>query len=293
MRILKYILLAILPLMISCEKDPMDTIKGSDWHKQKDIIEILFEGQIGTAEITRAGNLGQINFMYDMNYGEVSSVKLAGIVSSYGSSSSVMPGETLNFSNDNKASITITPGQGEPMVWNIELIPFLEPLSGSFNVKDIRVFIDVISHHPEWGGHTKDDPIRNYLPEAAAEYDNTVTFDFVGINAQGNSYGTFNHGAGADGQYGEFTNEAEGVDLNAKYRVLPKGEGTWTRNPSDNTVTFTDGSGKTTRGELIQNNGTYSIRFEYVVDTDWDTLWQGMTQIRQMTKYMWYVIESE
>jgi len=294
MKILKYFILAMVPLMVSCEKDPMEDINSDDWHKQKDILEILFEGQIGTAEISRVGNEGAISFMFDLSQGEISNVKLAGIVSSYGSHTSVVPGQVLDFSGDYQESITVTPGNGEPMNWVVELIPFIEPLDGAFNVSDVRVFIDVISQHPEWGGHTKDDPIQNYLPEAAAEYDNTLVFEFAGVNAQGNSYGTFTHGAGNDGAYGEFTNNAEDVDLNAKYRVLPKVEGTWTRNPSDNTVTLTDGQGNTKNGLLLDNNdGTFSIRFEYAVETDWDNLWNDITQIRQMTQYFWYVIEKE
>jgi hypothetical protein len=267
MKTLKYIAILLLPMVISCQKDPMEEVHGGNWHKQKDIVELTFEGQIGSTEITREGENGYVEFMYDVSYGPLTSVPVAGIVTSYGGASSIAPGETLDFSDNNTATITVTPGNGSPMDWTITLDPFVEPLNGEFNVADVRVFVDVISQHPEWGGHTKDDPIVNYLPEAAPEYDNVLVFAFDGVNAEGQSYGTFTHSAGIDGSFGAFTNEAEDVYLDDKYRVLPMGEGTWTRNPSDQS-------------------------FDFEVVTDWDNLWDSMTQIRQMTDRFWYVIEQ-
>lgn len=293
MKTIKFIIFAFFTVLLSCQKDPMTDVNEGYWQKQKDIIEIKFEGQIGTAEISREENLGTIAFMFDLNYGEISSVKLAEIVSSYGSQTSVLPGDSLDFSVNNRASITVTPRNGEPMVWEIILTPFREPLVGVFNVRDLRVLIDVISQHPDWGGHTKNDPITNYLPEASTEYDNIIRFVHLGINAQGNSFGTFTHEAGSDGVYGSFTNNSQSVNLNVKYRVLPIGLGYWSRNPSDNTLTFTDAQGNRTNAVLIAEGDNFHIRFEYVVETDWGNLWNNMTQIRQMTRYFWYVIAKE
>jgi len=291
MKTLKYIAILLLPVVVSCQKDPMEEVQDGDWQKQKDIVELSFEGQIGSTEIVRDGDEASVEFMYDVNYGPLSAVPVAGIVTSYGGSASVAPGETLDFSNNNTATITVTSGTGEPMEWTIYLDPFIEPLNGEFNVTDVKVLVDVISQHPEWGGYSSEDPVVNYLPEAAPETDNVLTFEFEGMNSEGNSYGTFTHAAGADGAYGEFTNNAEGVDLNDKYRVLPKGSGTWTRNPADQSLTFTDQQGNTTHAVLEEQDGGFKSVFDYEVVTDWDNLWDGVTQISQMTDSFWYVIE--
>lgn len=291
MKSLKY-LIYILPLLVSCQEDPMEEIHSGDWQKNREIVEISFDGQIGSTEITRDGDEGYIEFMFDVNQAPLSEVPVAGLVSSYGSGTSVQPGETMDFSDNNTATIVVTPNHGEPMEWTIEVDPFEEPLDGTFAVQDVRVLVDVISENPEWGGYTDDAPIQDYLPESAPEYDNQIEFTFEGLNSEGESYGTFTHNPGPDDAYGEFTNDDEGVDLNDKYRLLPKGEGTWTRSPSDNTLTFTDSEGNTTEAVLEENGGSMNIKFDMEVVTDWDNLWDSMVHISQMTDYFWYEIEA-
>ncbi|WP_010421121.1 hypothetical protein [Anaerophaga thermohalophila] len=282
-------------ILFGCQKDPLEDIEDGSWNKERNIIDISFEGQIGDAEITRTEETAEVIFSFNMNAGiPLSDVKIKSLEISYGAEATVNTGESLNFDNENKtATIQVIPENGSPLEWTIKLDPFTELMSGSWDINDIRIIIDVMGDHPEWGGYFEEGTISDYLPESAAEYDNTFTFTFDGVDENGNSYGSFTHSSGEDGQYGEFTHNEWGYDFNYKYRLMPKDGGTWLRNPSDNSLTFIDGEGNETYAQLIEDDPEYQIRFEFSVEIYWDNPWDWVAKMEQEAKYFWYAVEKQ
>lgn len=298
MKILKYLMFSIGFIAIAgCQIDPMADIRDGNWNKERNIIDISFEGQIGEAEIVRESNNASVTFFFNMDAGiPLSEIKITHLETSYKAISSVGVGESLNFDNQTmSASIEIYPQNGEPLTWFIQLVPFVEPLSGIWKINDIRILIDVIGDFPEWGGYFEEGTISDYLPESILEYDNVLSFTFDGVNEYGQSYGSFVHSPGEDEKYGEFTRNEWGYDFNYKYRVLPKEGGTWIRNPDDNSLILTDENGYETRAILIYNEDedSYQIRFEFPVEIYWDNPWDWEAKMKQQAKFFWYIIEKQ
>lgn len=91
-----------------------------------------------------------------------------------------------------------------------------------------------------------------------AEYDDYLEFTFEEITDEGNVRGKCMHYGGADGKHwnGIFAaamNKEGSVDIDLRkfYRQIPVGESSWLRNYSENTITFTDRSGRSTVASLI------------------------------------------
>ena len=265
MRKIKYtILFLITAAMFACTKDPMSDINDGKWNKERNIIDITFEGQVGEAIATRNGDVATINFTYNTSASEnFSAIKISALEISYGAQSSVNINETLNFENaTNSAVITITPANGDPLDWVITLNPFTETILGTWDITGLYVYGGT---GPAYGGasvakmsdkswcwSTVDGP--------AKEHDNTLTFTMTGITKEGNTFGTVINNAGADGKYANFIYvlKTPNIDLNHFYRTIPKGEGTWLRNYATGMVTFTFPDG-TTRTGAFDSPGTYDL----------------------------------
>lgn len=255
MRKIKYILLVLITTVIfACQKDPMSEITEGKWNKERNIINIAFEGQVGKAVITRAGDVATINFTYNTsNSKDFSAIKLNTLEVSYGASVSVKAGETLNLENaDKSATITVTPANGEPLAWTVKLTPFTETLLGIWDITGLWVYGGT---GPAYGGagiiKMSDKPWCWPATEGPdKEQDNSLTFTMTGITAEGNTYGKVVNNAGADGKYADFMYIAKtpSIDVNNFYRTIPKGEGNWSRNYATGMVTFTFPDGKTKQG---------------------------------------------
>lgn len=255
MRKLKYItLFLIMATLLSCQKDPMSEITDGKWNKERNIINLSFEGQVGTTTISRAGDVATINFTYNTsNSANFSAIKINALELSYQATASVKVGETLNFENATKtATISVTPANGEPLTWVIKLFPFTETLLGVWDITSLYVYGGT---GPEYGGagiiKMSDKPWCWPATEgSSAEQDNFLTFTLTGISADGNTNGKVVNNAGADGKYANFIYIAKtpNVDVNNFYRAIPKGEGTWSRNYATGMVTFTFPDGTTRQG---------------------------------------------
>ncbi|MBT9242194.1 hypothetical protein, partial [Vibrio splendidus] len=92
-------------------------------------------------------------------------------------------------------------------------------------------------------GWDKSELLNNYLPSAAAELDNTITFTVDGKNSSDQPFGTYENNSGADGKYGNFVTEEDWPekDFNSRFRKVPTGTGTWVLDGE--TVIITDGQG--------------------------------------------------
>jgi len=296
MKAFKYIMvIAVSTALFGCQKDPLSEITDGSWNRERNILNISFTGMIGNPTIERQGDNATIEFLYNANLGaDFSAIKVTSLEVSFGAEASVAVGQTLDFNNaDNTAVITVNPVNGEPFNWIVKLNPFTEPLDGNWNIAEMKILINIMGDFPEWGGTWDESNMSVYLTESSFEMDNVLSFVFEGFNEAGNSYGTFNNQVGADGKYGEFTRNEWGYDYNSKYRLLPKGSGTWEKNYSNSTIKFIDSEGKVTTATLINVIGGVNIRFEFADSIFWDNPWDWVAKIGQETKYFWYSIREE
>ena len=239
MKTLKYILAITLILLTACTKDPLKDISdGTDWQKDRNILTLLVEGQIGTAVIEREGGLAsaKIYAKYE-NITDISKVEVKNIELSYGATTPNGVGTTLDFTSG-EATLTVVSGSGEELDWVISIFPFKSDLEGTWYVKDLRFYCDMFTWE-SWGW-TVNKSFPAVLPQSAAELDNVLTFTVEGADENGNPYGKYTHAAGNDASYGDFANDAQGWDFNERFRVMPKGEGTWLRDFARNKVVITD-----------------------------------------------------
>jgi len=203
--------------------------------------------QIGPAEIDRTAGTVKVKVL--MQTGTDLSKVSPSIQTSYKASVSPLSGQVVNFSgSSNTASYTVTAESGQSRNWKVELVPFTETISGTYTIRAMVVYGGT---GPEWGGggviNMTDKPwVWPADGGPQAEMDNSLVFELTGATADGNTYGKFTNSAGADGKYADFIfSGAPKTDVNAKYRVLPKGEGEWTRNYAANNVTFKFADGST------------------------------------------------
>ncbi|MFZ5941228.1 MAG: hypothetical protein ACOYXB_11720 [Bacteroidota bacterium] len=316
MKAIRYIIIscAVLVSLTGCQKDPLAEVNAGEWNKERNILGITFDGQVGSSVITRDGDIANINFTYNTSASaDFSAIRIATLELSYGATASVTTGDELSFENDdNSATITVTPVHGDPLIWTITLTPFTEELSGTWDISALVVFGGT---GPEWGGAAVlkmvDKPwCWDAATGPAAEEDNTLTFTFEGINSEGNTYGTLVNDAGSDGKYADFIfiNADPHIDVNGFYRKIPTGESTWVHNQTDGTVTFTFGDGTSVTGKLVEagtetvyNDGStvitktvsnYSISFELSGTDDWTNIYQDLDKFVSRPRKYWIDISK-
>ena len=291
--------------LFSCQKDPLEEVNNGDWNHERNIINIRFKGQIGDATVIRNENDAGIEFTYNTATStDYRAIEIDELEISYGAAASVKKGESLNFENaDRQATVTVTPVHGEPLNWVITLVPFTESLLGEWNISKLVVFGGT---GPEYGGavvlNMTDKPwcwSSTYGPKA--EQNNTLTFELTGITEEGNPYGTVVNNAGTDGLYADFIFHISDslIDVNNYYRKIPAGTGTWLRDYSAGTVTFTFESGATTTATL-RLAGTYdqgwgmtktvlNHSFEFALEgtDDWNNIYTDYDKFVKRPRKYW------
>ena len=257
MKYLSYFLAISILSLTACVQDPWDDVEAGDWNNERSVLDIQFENQVGTAEIVREDSeTGKIQFTINTYAVEdFGAIPVRSITLSYGGTSSVKVGETLNFDNeDNRASLMVTSPTGKTREYIITVDPFEETLLGTYQITDLVVYGGT---GPEYGGASVTPMVNKpwIWPEEggpAAELDNSLTFEFGGFTEEGNTYGTVINNAGDDGIYADFEYIKDPVtDLNHFYRTIPKGEGSWERNYTTETIIFTFSDGSKVTGSLI------------------------------------------
>jgi hypothetical protein len=297
------ILIAALSLQ-GCQKDPLREVNDGDWNKERNILGITFNGQVGDAAIARDGDDASITFTYNTAISEdLSSIAITELEISYGATASVETGATLNFDNsDNSAVITITPANGDPLDWKITLIPFSESLLGTWNISGLYVYGGTGDIYGGTSLHLLTSvSVWNTATGPAAEMDNTLTFTLSGIDDVGNSYGTVVNNSGSDGLYADFVYIASDpdVDVNKFYRKVPTGTATWVHNYSAGTVifTFADGStstatwvssgSETLYGSIVKTTADYSFRFTLKGTDDWTHIYSAYDKLVSNPRVYW------
>lgn len=253
--IFKYILgLTIALAMFSCQEDPMKEIADGNWNKERNILSVKLQNQFGPGEIVRDEFETSVTVSVNKVGLDLSAVKIDEIVLSYGASSSVTVGGTLNFDNaDNKAELTVIAASGEELTWTIVVQPYDMFYVGNWSFTEQRIYVN-----QEWGSKF-DRPIQDNFPNAALELDNSVTIAYKGYE-NGRTFGTINNAAGSDGEYGVFAND--NVDISSKIRhLIPKGESTWQMDLATNTMYITK-DGKTATAIVTKDGSTMKFVYE-------------------------------
>lgn len=241
-------------LMGSCQKDPLEEVSEGKWNKERNILGITFNGQVGDAVIERVGDAATISFKYNTAAGQdFSKISVQDIEISYGATASADSGTVLNFDNQYKsATVTVTSVAGKSQDWTITMIPFTETLLGTWNITGLVVYGGT---GQAYGGTTTAKMTDkswcwDTAKGPAAEQDNTLTFTLTGVTDDGSTYGTVVNNAGNDGLYADFIYTLSDPDFNVNgfYRKIPKGSGSWLRNYSTGMVTFTFADGSISTG---------------------------------------------
>lgn len=260
-----FLIILVLAGNYACQSDPMDEVLDGKWNKERNILNIVFENQVGAATIKRDGNKAQVDFTCNTtNMMDLKAVKINLLEVSFDANASVKVGDVLDFENaDKKATLTVTPQNGEPLEWEITLHPFNESLLGTWDIKSLYVYGGT---GPAYGGAAvvkmSDKPWCWSTTEGPdKEQDNCLTFTLDGITSEGNTYGTVVNNAGNDGLYANFIFVAKtpNIDVNNFYRTIPKGTGKWARNYTAGTVTFTFPDGSSKIGSLVDEGVTIDL----------------------------------
>lgn len=309
MKMLKYItfIFCIISL-VACKNNLMEEVDEEGWNHERNILDIKFEGQVGKSAVVRNGDDATVEFLFNVEAGSIDAVKISELEISYGSKASVSVGEIMNFDNDDKsATVIITSKKGTTLIWTIKLKEFKEDLSGTWKVSGLYVFGGT---GPEYGGAAilkmSDKPWCWPSDGPTAEEDNILTFELVGVDNNGNTYGTFSNDAGADGLYADFRYILNmDVDVNDFYRKMPKGEGKWERDYSKGTVTFEfeDGT-KQTSNFLIEGSFDVGYGFTRKVETpsfmftlkgtdDWNNIYNDYDKFVANPRRFWVDMQKQ
>lgn len=206
--------------LFSCQKDPMEDITDGTWNKERNIISLTLQNQLGPAEIIRDEFETSATVFVSQDGLDLKAVKIDDLVLSYNAKSNVATGQTLNFDNaENSAPITVMSETGESLIWNIVVVPYDMFYAGSWSIGSEIIYVA-----QEWGS-SWNEAITKPFPNAATEMDNTVVFTYQTYE-NGRTKGVVVNGVGNDGSYGNYANDK--VDINGRVRhLLPAGESTW------------------------------------------------------------------
>jgi hypothetical protein len=258
MKHLTYIILLAV-FFSSCQKDPTSGIKS---HERA--IESFSVGaglvQIGPAVIDRDASTVTVRVLVQAT-NDFTKVKPT-VIASYKSNIAPASGAEVNFANaSNEATYSVTSETGEKRDWKVILQPFSEALLGTFKITSLSLYGGT---GPEYGGGAvlklSDKPWDWPAADGpSAEEDNTLTFTYTGVTADGNTYGSVVNSAGPDGKYANFQYvQNPPTDVNGFYRKIPKGDGSWLHNYANNTITFTFAD-KSTSTCTFEAAGTTSL----------------------------------
>lgn len=217
-------------VLTSCQKDLLKTVNEGKWNKERNITEIKFENQIGLATISRVGETATVTFKYNLDANGSKKIKLTSLVPSWGAVADASTGDVLDFDNaNNQAKVVVTGANGTQLEWKINMIPFVEPIKGTWKLSLMMVYGG--ADGGAYGGDAWVNMgalIYEFLDnKPSCEMDNTYTFEQIGFTESGNSYGNIINNAGPDGKYGDFMWK-NGTDNAASiYRQIPKTGGKW------------------------------------------------------------------
>jgi hypothetical protein len=306
MKRINYIFIIAIILLGACKKDPSEGIQSHE----RAIEAVTLGGglvQVGPAVVDRASSKVTVRVLLQAGT-TFESVK-ANIQTSY--KSTIKPGADapINFAaNGNQATYTVTAETGEKRDWTVQLVPFTEPLLGTFDIKSLVVYGGT---GPEYGGggvvKMTDKPwVWPAVGGPEAEQDNTLTFVYTGVTADGNTTGKVTNAAGPDGKYADFKYILNPpTDVNHFYRTIPKGEGTWVHDYNANKVIFKFADGTTSTatfavaGKTDLGNGQSrtvtdnSFVFNLNGTDDWNNIYSDYDKFVKHPRVYWIDVKKQ
>ena len=296
-----YSLILMTAFMVGCTKDPLKFMEDANWSKERNLVALQLEGQIGTVILDRTSEhaIATVNAKFDQ-IEDLSKVKVVNIDLSYGATTPNGAGSTLDFTGTEAPSITVISQVGEELKWTVKMNEFKSDLEGTWYISEIGMFCDLFTWE-SWGW-SKNVNMVDYLPLLKPEWDNVLTFTVEGADAKGNPYGKFTNEVGGDGKYGDFTGDgfsaiSGSVDFNSRYRLVPKGEGTWKRDYELKKVILTDEYNKEFFFDLeINDDKTIALKAEVDYtpgNFDWNVQDYRYEELANMSKSMWYKITAD
>lgn len=299
------LVLLLLICQLGCVKDPWDDVADGKWNNERSVLDIKFENQVGTAEVTRIDEqTGEITVTINVDaVPDLSAIALNSLQLSYGATATITKGEALNFENaDQSASFTVTSPTGKSRTYSVKVKSFQETILGTYSITDLVVYGGT---GPEYGGSAVI-PMMNKpwvwsdTDGPGAELDNTLTFELEGITEDGNTYGKITNDAGPDGLFANFVFiGSPETDVNNFYRKIPKGEGKWLRNYATGEVVFTFANGSTSTGSIIGagtedlGNGKSKVTTESALvfslkgTDDWDKIYSDYDKFVKRPRKFW------
>lgn len=292
MKLYKFILLTLTAvILLACQKDPMSEIKDGTWNKERNIIEVSFSGQIGKSKITRAGNVATVEFLdYSDDF---SNIQINSLEISYGATTTVKIGDKLNFNNTEKtATVTISPANGEPLVWKIKASLYVNPYKGTWGIQSFRMKWD------DWNGWglKGEAEVALKMTNAAPGIDDIITFGGIdGVDASGAYYGVYERTSGADGKFGTYVS-SKGTDYSDKFGQLPNGKGKYFINPDNSVSVAIDGSTKKYNSNGSKTTDGITMNFDLKATQIWTIDWNdyyGNENQFKMTYQLWYILKKK
>jgi hypothetical protein len=304
LKIFYFFLAMMLTVVSSCVKDPYDGVVSNE----RSIEAVSVGGglmQVGPAAVDRQA--GYVSVPVIDNGNANFSTVTANIQPSYKATTQPASGETVNFTN-NKYTYTVIAESGKTREWVVELVPFTETILGTYKITGQVVYGGT---GPEYGGgavmNLTDKPwVWPASGGPAAEFDNTLTFEFTGVTPEGHTYGTITNSAGADGAYADYQFVLNPpTDVNHFYRKIPKVQGTWERDYSTQTVTFKFDDGTTATGSFIGpqtidlGNGLKKTiannAFDFILNgaDDWGNIYSDYDKFVKRPRRFWIEVEKQ
>lgn len=302
MRKIIYFCVSILAagVVFSCDK----TIEQDDPHREKDLLEIKLQGQMGTAVIERDGDDATATLFILPGEGfSYSAVRVDGIAVSAYATANVGSGDVLNFSNpERKAELIVTSQSGESLEWTIYLQTYDPFYVGTWTVADVKLHCDQnISGSgngvwdTQWWNRNAEVGNSEFGLSGMAEYDNVVTVTLnEGEVVNNRLTGTITNDAGPDGLYGNFYgimaphSVTEPLDMNPRLRhLLPPGESAWELDLTTQQMRISQNNITSTM--IFANDGS-TVRFRFILpsaadepyrtdDNFYNNMWRSSTEL--------------
>ncbi len=233
----------------------MEIVNEGSWNKERNILSITLENQIGPATIVRNDVEQSITAYIDSEGIDLSAVKIVSLVLSFNATSDVGVNGTLNFNNEeHRSSIKVIAESGDEMEWQVRILPYEWFFLGTWNIIEQRMY-----SNQEWGSNFN----RNVLEECPGigpEMDNTIEWKLDGFR-NGKPYGTIMNNAGADGLYGTYNIGEVPLDNRLRH-LLPTGESTWEMDLATNEITIMKGG---TIARAIVTKEDFGVMLDYAL----------------------------
>jgi len=240
----------LLILVTACQKNLSNDLASDTWNHERGIMSIRLEHQLGDPVIVRDEyGSSEIKIYVNLQAMTSNELELQQLSLSYGATSDAQVGQKISFDNDNSATIRITSQSGQTRDWLVQLLPFDDPILGTWNIRKLEVY----------GGTNPSSGSTNVVnigtlnlmnrtaPHLSTELDNILTFTLEGVEADGSAYGTLVHDPGPDETFGKFYITSGGgailYDMNPVYRTIPEGTSTWRKNGVNGLITITSSEG--------------------------------------------------